>query len=229
MRFLLLKNLWASWKETLVAPVRLTRLQTQYPTCRFYPGAYVDNKSVLGKYCVIFRNTSVVNSVIGDHTFIQKDSLINDATVGKFCSIAMRVTIGLGQHPTAYVSSHPAFYASTQPLAKTFSPSDAYLPFGRIDIGHDVWIGQNAMVMDGVKIGTGTVIAASAVVTKDVPDYAIVGGIPARIIKYRFGEDIRARLLKTQWWDMPDEWLQEHYQLFADPLKFLQWWEEKSQ
>lgn len=138
----------------------------------------MDDQSSLGEYCVLFRNTVIANSVIDDHSFVQRDSFINNATVGKFCSIAMRVTVGLGQHPVTYVSSHPAFYAATQPIAKTFSSSDAYIPIKQTDIGHDVWIGQGAMIMDGVRIGTGSVVAAGAVVTKDVPAYAIVAGVP---------------------------------------------------
>ena len=227
MHLLLLRNIWRGLGETIASPVRLTRLQKKHPTCRFYPGAYIDKLSVLGKYCVLFRNASIINSVIGDHTFVQKDSLINNATAGKFCSVAMRVTIGPGQHPTAYVSTHPAFYSSTQPVAKTFSHSESFSPFRRIDIGHDVWIGQEAVIMDGVRIGTGAVIAASAVVTKDVPDYAIVAGVPARVVRYRFSEEVRGRLAETRWWDMSEEWLQEHCHLFLDPIKFLERWEEE--
>jgi acetyltransferase-like isoleucine patch superfamily enzyme len=228
MLLLTLKNIWANWKEALASPVRVARLQRKYPTCRFYAGAYVDAASTLGQHCVIFRDTAIFNSTIGDHTFVQKYSFIQHTTVGKFCSIAMRVTIGLGQHPIGRVSSHPAFYSSTQPLAKTFSPADNFTPFEAIDIGHDVWIGQNAMIMDGVKVETGAIIAAGAVVTKDVPAYAIVGGVPAQIIKYRFDEATRNRLLQTQWWTLPDDWLQTHVALFADPAEFLAQWEKQS-
>jgi len=220
----LFRNIWSHFKEWMASPVLLTRLQKTYPTCHFYPGAFVDVTSKLGKYNVLFKNAAINNSVIGDHTFIQKNSTVNYANVGKFCSISSGVTIGLGQHPTSHVSTHPAFYSSTQPVAKAFNDEDIYSPIMKTDIGHDVWIGQNVLVMDGVKIGIGAIVAAGAVVTKSVPDYAIVGGVPAKVIGYRFDEDIRKSLLATKWWEMPEKWLQEHYPLFDDPFKFLNFW-----
>ncbi len=217
----ILRNIIRSLKELLAHPVRLAQLQKKYPACRFYQGAEIDGKSLFGKYNVIFKNVIIINSVMEDHTFVQKNSIINNAHIGKFCSIAMGVTIGLGQHPTTYVSSHPAFYSSTQPIASTFSKSDLFEPFKQTYVGHDVWIGQNAMIVDGVKIGTGAVVAAGAVVTKDVPEYAIVGGVPAKIIKYRFDEQMRKRLIKTEWWNMPEKWLQKNAVLFFDPAGFI--------
>ncbi|MFZ2197195.1 MAG: CatB-related O-acetyltransferase [Thermodesulfovibrionales bacterium] len=218
---LLLVNVLAHIREHLVPPVRITRLSKRYPSCRFYPGAVIDEASSLGGFNVLFRNVSVLESTISDHTFIQKNSVINNATIGKFCSIAAGVTIGLGQHPTSYVSSHPAFYSCTQPIVKTFCNEDIFCALKRTVIGHDVWIGQNALIMDGVTIGTGAVIAAAAVVTKDVPEYAIVAGVAAKVIGYRFDENIRDRLLATKWWDMSDDWLREHYSSFSAPQEFL--------
>jgi acetyltransferase-like isoleucine patch superfamily enzyme len=187
----------------------------------FYPHAIVDKKTTLGKHVVIFSDVTVTNSKIGDHTFIQRNSNVNHAVIGKFCSIAMGVNIGLGQHPTGSVSTHPAFYSNTQPLAKTFSEKDNFEPFRQTIIGHDVWIGQNAMIMDGIKVGTGAVIAAGSVVTKDIESYAITGGIPAKTIRYRFREKIRNRLLSSKWWNMTNEMLADKYHLFSDPELFL--------
>jgi acetyltransferase-like isoleucine patch superfamily enzyme len=218
---LLIKNIINHLRSFTRGPVTDTRLQSRYPTCCFYPGASVDQQSTLGKYNVIFQNAAIINSVIGDHTFVQRDTIISNADVGKFCSIAMRVCIGLGQHPTNFTSTHPAFYSSSQPLAKSYADGEYFEPFRRTSIGHDVWIGQNVLINDGVSVGTGAVIAAGAVVTKDVPPYSIVAGVPARIVKYRFSEEVRMQLLDSNWWDMPDEWLQEHWMLFADPLKVI--------
>jgi acetyltransferase-like isoleucine patch superfamily enzyme len=216
-----LKNGWFFLKNLLASPFVLTRFQKKYPNCHFYPGCIVDEASVLGSYNVIFNNTSIVNSVLGDHTFVQRNSMIVNANLGKFCSLAMGVHIGLAQHAITHVSSHPAFYLLNTPLVKTFSKTDLFSTTARTSIGHDVWIGQNAMIMSGVKVGTGAIIGAGCVVTKDIPEYAIVTGVPAKIAKFRFNEIIRSELLKTEWWSMPDEWLERNYLLFSDPLRLI--------
>lgn len=215
------KNIVSLFREKWVSLARSARLQKCYPTCHFYPGAFVDDKSRLGKFNVIFKNSTVIDSTIGDHTYIQKDSSIICADIGKFCSIASKVSIGLGSHPLLQVSSHPAFYSQGQPLAKTFSDKELYAPFKRTYIGHDVWIGESAIVLDGVTVGTGAVIAAGAVVTKDVPPYAITAGVPAEVKRYRFDEDIRKALLATKWWDRSEEWFQEHCVSFNNVKNFL--------
>jgi len=223
---ILLRHFWGRFKDYIFSSIRLIKLRGQYPTSNFYSGVCVDIDSKLGKFNVLFENVEVMSSSIGDHTYVQKNSIIINSEIGKFCSIAMGVCIGLGQHSVSYVSSHPAFYLVNNPLAKTFSDVDNFVTSKRTYIGHDVWIGRNAMVKDGVRIGTGAVIAAGAVVTKDIPEYSIVGGVPAAIIRYRFDEKTRAKLLATNWWDKSDLWLRRHVALFLDPQKFLAEWEK---
>jgi acetyltransferase-like isoleucine patch superfamily enzyme len=214
-------------KEYIAYQLLLNAAQKKNPTCKIHQGASIDTDTVLGKYNVVFSDVTIINSIIGDHTYIQKNSYVGNALLGKFCSVAKGVNIGLGQHAMAYVSSHPAFYLLDTPLAKTFCKKDVFQPIKQIIIGNDVWVGCNALIMDGVNIGSGAVIAAGAVVTKDVPDYAVVVGVPARIIKFRFDEKIRKKLLDIQWWDKPDKWLQEHHEQFLDPEKFVFFWEQK--
>ena len=107
------------------------------------------------------------------------------AVIGKLCSIGDNVRIGLGIHPTHLRSTHPAFYSPQGNWDIKPTIQEKITEYKKVYIGDDVWIGTNAMILDGVTIGSHAVIAAGAVVTKDVPEYAIVGGVPAKIIKYR--------------------------------------------
>lgn len=121
-------------------------------------------------------------------------------TIGKYTSIAANVTIGPGEHPIDTLSSSPYFYSL--PGLKQIDKPRTYCP--PCEIGNDVWIGDKAFVRAGVKIGDGAVIGAHSLVLKDVPPYAVCGGVPARIIKYRFPKDIIEKLIKYKWWDLPD-------------------------
>ncbi|MFC1590925.1 CatB-related O-acetyltransferase [Thermodesulfobacteriota bacterium] len=217
----MLKIIVSKGVDCVKEPVLRACYLRRFEDCIIYGGARIDSLSRLGRFNVLFSNVVMMNSTIGDHTFVQKNSFVNCAEIGKFCSIAMNVFIGPGQHPTNLVSSHPAFYSASQPLARTFSERDCFDPFKKTTIGHDVWLGHGCVIMDGVSIETGAVVAAGAVVTKDVPAYAIVGGVPAGIIRYRFDEAVRNRLLESRWWDWPEEKLKEHCRLFREPAQFI--------
>jgi len=139
---------------------------------------------------------------IGDYTYGNPNLLSWDdktkLTIGKYCSIAEGVTIILG-------GGHRMDWITTYPLSVFFDelgsceghPSTK----GDLEIGHDVWVGYGATILSGIHIGDGAVIAAKAVVTRDVPPYAIVAGNPARIIKYRFDSETIAELLELKWWN----------------------------
>ncbi|WP_317047887.1 CatB-related O-acetyltransferase [Cognataquiflexum aquatile] len=197
----------------------IAKLQNENPNCRFYPGTKISN-SVFGKYNVIFNDVLMDSCEIGDHTYIQKRSTIFNAKIGKFCSIASGVTIGPGSHKLDSISTHPIFYLNKTPLVKKFSKSDLYSVSKVTIIENDVWIGEKAIVMDGVKIGTGSVVASGAVVTKDVPPYAIVGGVPAKLIKYRFSDQIIDDLLQSEWWNMPEVELEKKFLSFINIDEF---------
>ena len=149
--------------------------------------------------------------IIGEHTGLMPGVSIRDkrTRIGKFCAIAQNVIIGTGMHPTNYLTMKSFTY---NPMGDWIIPEKNRVHFENhkpVFIGNDVWIGINAIIMDGVKIGDGAVIGSGAVVTKDVPPYAVVGGVPAKIIKYRFDENTIKRIQALQWWDFPVEVLKD--------------------
>ena len=202
--------------------LRRSALRRTYPASRFYGGIVVDKTSRLGRFNVLFEKAALVDSSIGDHTYIQQESQLLKTDMGSFCSVGMRVSIGLPAHALTTVSTHPLFYLKSTPLAITYCDRDKLEFDKRTRVGHDVWIGQGAMVMAGVNIGTGAVIGAGAVVTKDVPEYAVVGGVPAHLIRYRFDEETRARLLSSEWWGLPEECLALNIDAFIEPQRLFE-------
>ena len=178
----------------------------------------------------LFKNVKLFNSSLGIGTYIGKSSEIIYAKIGKYCSIADNVHIGLGTHPTSiFVTTHPSFYHDTyKTLGFGFTKTESFNPYKWIEkdkflvkVGNDVWIGCNAIIMDGVTIGDGAIIAAGSVVTKNVEPYSIVGGVPAKHIKYRFNQQQIDQLLKIQWWNSDQLWIINNAHSFKDINLFL--------
>jgi acetyltransferase-like isoleucine patch superfamily enzyme len=164
----------------------------------------INPTSEIEKNCHIFENCLVLNSTIKSCSYVGKNSIVQNASIGSFCSIANDVFIGLGTHPTASFSTSPLFYSVANPLnLKLIEEDSKFAEYRPIEIGNDVWIGARAILLGGVKVGDGAIVAANAVVTKDVPAYAIVGGIPAKVIRHRFSPEKIEQLLKMQWWSWP--------------------------
>lgn len=159
---------------------------------------------------------------IGRHTNIGGRTRVRSGTIGAFCSIAWDVSIGGGEHVTHFATTHPV-YTSTNAIGIPGDPDMItwLRPAEPPVIGNDVWIGAHAVILRGVTIGDGAVIAAGAVVTKDVEPYSIVGGVPARHIKYRLEEDVRADLLKTKWWELTDAEIATYQPLMSRPREFI--------
>ncbi|CAD6084847.1 CatB-related O-acetyltransferase [Escherichia coli] len=154
-----------------------------------------------GRYTVLFCRANITNSIVGDYTYFAGTASVNNCEIGKFCSIAEGVKIGLGKHPVDFLSTHPVFYSENTCFPyrlKNYRANEKVIESitesERVIIGNDVWIGVNAIVMDGVTIGDGAVIGAGAVVTKDVQPYTIVGGVPARVIRTR-------QNINCSWWE----------------------------
>ncbi|MBN2730379.1 MAG: CatB-related O-acetyltransferase [Bacteroidales bacterium] len=120
----------------------------------------------------------------------------------------------MGIHPTDLISTSPIFYAKDNPLRERLTDPTKIQEHKQTIIGNDVWIGVDALIMDGIRIGNGAIIGAKALVVKDVPAYAIVGGIPAHIIRYRFDENTIKLLEETQWWSLPISTLKTKVELF---------------
>lgn len=164
----------------------------------------VDPQSVIGERSHILSGSLVVNCRMGRYSYVGCDSIIQNATIGSFCSLGRQVFIGLGTHPLKHFSTSPLFYRKRNTFGVTVIKEDLdFEEYGRVEIGNDVWIGACAMVMDGICIGHGAVIAAGAVVTKDVDPYTIVGGVPAKVIGSRFDTSKSDRLMELAWWDWP--------------------------
>ena len=147
-----------------------------------------------GEFSYIMEPYSIIS-----YESCKADGCMPMVKVGKFCSIAQRCTFVMSQHNIDTISTSPHIGTRLYACGNQTSFSR-----GDIIIGNDVWIGANVTIMDNVKIGDGAVIAAGSVVTKDVPDYAVYGGNPARCIKYRFNEEEIGALKSSQWWDIPD-------------------------
>ena len=131
------------------------------------------------------------DTTIGNYNYIGNHVVFTKAVLGSYCSIADNVVIGPGDHDYRNISTRSIVLSSDARSHFTDKP---------VMIGNDVWIGVNAVILRGVTIGDGAVIASGAVVNKDVPDFAIVGGVPAKVIKYRFSEPKIEKIKDSQWW-----------------------------
>ena len=161
---------------------------------------------LIGKKCVFADPAGSIS--IGDYTYMNSGYIYN-AHIGKYCSIGNNVSIGPGEHHKLRISSFPI----SSIVFNDFRSDDFILNKPSV-IGNDVWIGNNAVILQGVIIGDGAIIAAGAVVTKDVPPYAIVGGIPAKVIKFRFSRNIIEALLQLKWWNRSTEWIKRNIDMF---------------
>jgi len=163
--------------------------------------------SRLGAYTEVGARTQLLEVVLDDYSYVVNDSNIAYTAFGKFCSVAAMTRINPGNHPMQRASQAHFTYraASYFPDAEDEVEFFAWRRAHPVTIGHDVWIGHAAIVLPGRAIGNGAVVAAGAVVTKDVAPYAIVAGNPARVIRQRFSDPIAERLQQLRWWDWPHE------------------------
>jgi phosphonate metabolism protein (transferase hexapeptide repeat family) len=215
---LLIKNpltLWLRWLiKALLLHVRYQNLVVEYM-------ADVQ-RSTFGRYNTLRKYCRIRNAQFGDFSYVGRESQVYEAVVGKFTCIGPNVTIGPGEHPTDRISIHPMFYSTIGQSNPVIVESSSFEEMPTTTIGNDVWIAQGAILRSGVKVGNGAIVAAGAVVVNDVPDYAIVGGVPAKVIRYRFNEEQRRNLEKVQWWNWSPEQLRSAVAEMNQPELFFQ-------
>lgn len=179
----------------------------------------VKNSSV-HKSSKIESGSEVVNSTFAKYSFCGYNCEIINTDIGSFCSIANHVIIGGGMHPYSWVSTSPTFYIGRDSVKKKFSEHIRETPL-RTSIGNDVWIGERAIIKQGVKIGDGAVVGMGSVVTKDVMPYEIVGGCPAKVLKMRFKDSVVNALMELKWWELNDKEIQELAKFIKTPEIFI--------
>lgn len=183
--------------------------------------------SLIHKTAKINSGATIVNSTIGRYTYTCYDDEIVNCEIGQFCSISDEVVIGGAEHPIAWVSTSPVFQNVKHSGPKRKFSEFEFEGIKKTVIGNDVWIGRRAIIKAGVTVGDGVVIGSGSVVTKDIPPYAIVGGVPAKILKYRFGEETIKELLQSEWWNMRDEVIERYAHLIKDPIAFTKAMKER--
>jgi virginiamycin A acetyltransferase len=176
-------------------------------------------KVKLGRRAMIRRDNEVYNINLGDYSYISGPrSFVEDARIGKYCSIARQVIIGVSGHNYNWVTTSPILTLKSYGFINDDVKEPQKAP---PVIGNDVWIGMNTIIMRGVTIGDGAVIAAGSVVTKDIEPYSIVAGIPAVHMRYRFSKEQIQELMRIKWWNWDEQEIKEKAHLFYDIDKFI--------
>ena len=198
---------------------------------RFPYSAYLSHRCEFEGMNVVCANTDFYG-MMGRGSYIGGDCHIS-ADIGRFSSLGNRITQIVETHPIhePFVTTSPMFTSLRKQTGYTFATrqiAEEYRFYDQkreiaIQVGNDCWIGNDVCFIGGVKVGDGAVVLSRAIVTKDVPPYAIVGGIPAKVIGYRYDEETIKLLQKVQWWNMPVEWLKEHADLLCDMDKFKEY------
>jgi len=188
--------------------------------CSFDKNTFIEGYNVIGK------NVNICSARIGLGSIIGHNSNLFMCNVGKFTSIGTNLSVITANHPLNFVSTHPCFYntVNNYPLGKGKRVFDEFLKCSNgfaVNIGNDVWIGNNVLIKGGITVGNGAVIGMGSVVTKDVPPYAIVGGVPAKIIRYRFSESTIEKLQISEWWNWELKDILEKKDLFCDIDEFV--------
>lgn len=209
--------------NTIIHKIKGKRKKVRLEDARIWRAVSFEGDNYIGKgtllsYCDIGRMSYVASHCILEHI-----------EIGRYCSIGSFCTIAAGNHPTSFfVSTHPAFYDKYREAGMCYVDKNKFEEYSYADserkkhvvVENDVWIANNVILLNGVRVGNGAVVMAGAVVTKNVPPYSIVGGVPAKVIKYRFPEETIDWLQEFRWWEKSEEWIRAHADLFDDIEEF---------
>ena len=170
--------------------------------------------SKFGKFNYVASRSIVSNCKFDNYSYVGADSIIQNSEINKYCSIGPRVLIGLGDHPVDQLSTIPIFYSTQNQLDKSISVDKKFVEYQKILIGNDVWIGAGCIIKAGVTIGDGVIIGAGSVVTKDLQEYGIYAGVPAKLIRTRFTPE-QIKILKDKpWYDLEEKTLIKYFNEF---------------
>jgi phosphonate metabolism protein (transferase hexapeptide repeat family) len=180
-------------------------------------------ESDLGAWTEVRPRCRLYESALGDYSYLMDRTSLDHAAVGRFASVAADVSLGPTNHPTERPTAHHLTYRAER---YDLGP-DGEAVFERrasegVAVGHDVWVGTGATVLPGVTVGTGAVVGAGAVVTRDVPPYTVVAGVPAEPVRRRFDPETAARVAATGWWDWDHDTLRERLPALRDMDRFLE-------
>lgn len=180
----------------------------------------ISNDSFVSSKAVVSRGCKVYRSFIDDYSYCAPNTELVHCHIGKYCSIGKFVAIGLANHTLNYLSTSPVFTETHNRLNVSFAKENIISsPFCEVIIGNDVWIGDRVIIKGGIEIGNGSVIGAGAVVTKNVQPYSIIGGVPGKLIRKRFSDEIISCIEHLEWWDWDEKKIKEYLYVFQRELR----------
>ena len=202
--------------------IKFFLIKRKFPKSKVAFSATVSMDTTLEEGVKIGNGSRIGSCKISRYSYIGTNSQFERTTIGSFCSIGSEVICGLGKHPLNFISTYPGFYTNKASGAEWFGYNHDVIEHQSILIGSDVWIGTRSIILDGVKIGDGAVIGAGSIVTKDIPAHAVVAGVPAKIIRYRFDEALSKKILNSKWWELPKSTLMTAARFAVNPEEFIQ-------